>query len=230
MSGSDKTNLGDRMKDYERVTEIFLPKRIPVIIRIDGRAFHTYTKKHFGKKYSEDFTLNMIETAKEVVKAVQGCNLAYCQSDEINLLLTDYKTVDTQPWFNYNLRKICSISASVATAAFNKYSKEPVQFDSRAFSVPQDDVCNYFIWRQQDAIRNSTQMLGYEHYSAKKLHKVSCKEMRIMLAGQGIHFDKLPLIRQRGFCINKEGVVDAKIPIFSEERAYVDKAIFVRED
>jgi tRNA(His) 5'-end guanylyltransferase len=95
----DGLDIGDRMKQYESVTEFHLTKRVPVIVRIDGRAFHTFTRK-FGKGWNEKFVECMIEVAKGVQSEMQGCNFCYCQSDEISFLLTDYKTIRTSPWFD----------------------------------------------------------------------------------------------------------------------------------
>jgi len=149
MSGSDKTSIGDRFKKYETVTRYYLHSRIPVILRLDGVAFHTITRKSFGRKWSIEFTNLMIETSKRVQKEVQGCNFCYCQSDEISLLITDYKTINTNSWFNYNISKMISVSASMASTTFSKLYGKEVSFDSRVFSLPQDEVANYFIWRQQ---------------------------------------------------------------------------------
>ena len=243
---NDGLSIGDRMKGYERASEIILPKRIPVIVRIDGRAFHTITRKRFGKIWSMEFVEQMIETAKIVMKDIQGCNFCYSQSDEISFLLTDYRTIRTDAWFDYDLRKMISISASLASSVFSKLYGNNVCFDSRAFSVPQDDAINYFIWRQIDATRNAIQMAGREYYSHKQLYKVSCNQIQELLFQKGINFDKYPIVRKRGFCIVNEPImrttsavvlprpgnekVDLEIPIFSKDRSYIEKFIYVRED
>jgi tRNA(His) 5'-end guanylyltransferase len=216
-------------ENYEYVTRFFLPRRIPVIIRVDGRAFHTLTQKLFGKKWSEDFTNIMIEVSKKVSHEIQGCDFCYCQSDEISFLLTDYKTINTEGWFKYNISKMVSISAALATCEFAKYVNKDVSFDSRAFSMPQDEVCNYFLWRQQDASRNSIAMSAQEHYSHKQLYKKSTSDMNEMLFQKGINYNDFPTIRKRGFCIvNNE--LDKEIPIFSKDRNYVEQHVFVKED
>jgi tRNA(His) guanylyltransferase len=230
MAKSDGLDIGNRMKDYERVSEIILPKRIPVIIRIDGRAFHTITRQRFGKAWSFEFVEQMVETAKVVSKEIQGCGICYSQSDEISFLLTDYKTVKTDPWFGYDVRKMISISASLASSVFSRLYGKNVSFDSRAFSLPQDDVCNYFLWRQIDATRNAIQMAGREHFSPKQLFEKSCNNIQEMLFTEHqINFNDYPIIRKRGFCVIK-GEVDDQIPIFSQDRNYIEKWVNVRED
>ncbi len=189
-----KDSLGDRMKNnYENRNRIYLNRRTPVIIRLDGRAFHTLTK-HLEKPYDKDFIEVMQKTAEFLVNEVQGCSFAYVQSDEISLLLTDFDKFDTQAWFDYNVQKIISISASLATAKFNelwckneklykitKNSNPCAVFDARCFNIPEDEVKNYFIWRQQDWVRNSILMLAQAHFSNKFMHGKKCFELDALL-------------------------------------------------
>lgn len=226
---SDGLQIGDRFKKYEAVTAWTLPCRIPVILRIDGRAFHTITRKKFGKAWSMEFVEQMIDVAKTVMKDIQGCEFCYCQSDEISFLLTDYKTIRTEGWFKYDARKMISISASLASAVFSRLHGGNVCFDSRVFSVPQDDVANYFIWRQIDATRNAIQMAGREYYSHKELNNKNCNVIQEMLFQKGINFDKYSVVRKRGFCI-VDDKVDLKIPVFTKNHEYIEKFINVRED
>jgi len=227
---SDGLSIGDRMKNYERCSEFLLPKRIPVILRIDGRAFHTITRKRFGKNWSMEFVEQMIEVAKIVQKDIQGCDLCYSQSDEVSFLITDYKTIRTSAWFDYDIRKLISISASLASSVFSRIYGKNVCFDSRAFSLPQDEICNYFIWRQIDATRNAIQMAGREYFSHKSLHKISCSQIQEKLFQEkGINFNDYPIVRKRGFCI-VNGETDFEIPIFTQDRNYIEKFVYIRED
>lgn len=116
-----KDSLGDRMKEnYENRSKTYLVRRMPVIIRLDGKAFHTFTKG-LKKPYDEIFHNAMNATMKYLCENIQGCKLGYTQSDEITLLLTDYDTLTTDAWFDYSVQKMCSVSASMATMAFNKF-------------------------------------------------------------------------------------------------------------
>ena len=114
-----KDILSDRMKTYENVNRTYLTRRTPVIIRLDMRAGHTFTKG-FQKPFDEIFMKSMRETMKYLCENIQGCKLGYTQSDEISLLLVDYDDINTAAWFDYNILKIVSVSASMATLAFNK--------------------------------------------------------------------------------------------------------------
>lgn len=114
--------LGDRMKGYENVNRNYLTRRVPVIIRIDGKAFHTFTRG-FKKPFDEILVKSMQDTMKYLCENIQGCVLGYTQSDEITLVLIDYKRLDSCAWFDYNIQKIASIAASMATMAFNKFFK-----------------------------------------------------------------------------------------------------------
>ena len=172
----DRTTLGDRMKNnYENITRYYLTRRMPVIIRIDGRAFHTFTRG-FKKPFDDILVSTMQDTMKYLCENIQGCVLGYTQSDEISLVLTDYAELTTDAWFGNNLQKMCSISASMATLAFNKaftrniskqskrfyteYLEEKdasyietleiamnkgAMFDSRVFTIPKEEVCNALI-------------------------------------------------------------------------------------
>src|SRR4051812_16629716 len=100
-------DLGNRMKDYESVSKLSLTRRIPVILRVDGKAFHTLTQV-CDKPMDSRFTTCMFETAKALCSNLQGVKFAYVQSDEISVLLTDYQTVHTQGWFNYEVQKMTS--------------------------------------------------------------------------------------------------------------------------
>ena len=227
---SDGLDIGNRMKDYEEVFRQTLPRRIPVILRIDGRAFHTITRRRFGKNWSQEFVDQMIETAKAVMSDISGCDICYSQSDEVSFLLTDYRTIKSDSWFGYDVRKLISISASLAASIFSRIYGKNVCFDSRCFSIPQDEVCNYFIWRQIDATRNAIQMAGREYFSHKELYKINCNGIQEKLFQEKeINFNDYPTIRKRGFCII-DGEVDFEIPIFTKDRNYIERWVYVRED
>lgn len=216
-----KDSLGDRMKRYESVYKTKLIPRSYTIIRIDGKAFHSYTK-NLKKPFDRGLVDNMIETTKYLCENIQGCKLAYVQSDEISLLLTDFDTHETQAWFDNEIPKMLSISASLATAKFNqlrmiRYSSRHrdhslssvsesvwdndnistndlknfklAYFDSRVFQVPNlSEAYNYFLWRQQDAVRNSISACAQALYSHKELHKKSQSDMKEMISQKGIEF------------------------------------------
>lgn len=228
-------SLGDRMKKYENIWRFYLPIRMPLIIRIDGKAFHSLTRK-FDKPFDQNFINAMEKTTLSLCENIEGCKLAYTQSDEISLLLTDYENFDTQAWFQKNLQKIVSVSASIATLAFSKFIDGGL-FDSRAFVLSKEEVVNYFIWRQQDATRNAIQGLGQANFSHKQLMNKSCDEIQCMLLEQkNINFNDLPITHKRGTCCIKEyyeynnskrtrWISDWEIPIFTENREYIEKFI-----
>ena len=276
----DKTTLGDRMKNnYENITRYYLTRRMPVIIRVDGRSFHTFTKG-FKKPFDDVLVKTMQDTMKYLCENVQGCVLGYTQSDEISLVLTDYAELTTDAWFGNNLQKMCSVSASMATLAFNKafndnivkyidnnlnadcgvtkdlteYTKilinarnKGAMFDSRVFTIPKEEVCNALIWRQQDATRNSIQSVGQANFSQKELHGKYCNNIQDMLMLQkGINWNDYSTTLKRGSCCIKiddgitkydevgnicdyipssKWVVDNEIPIFTQDRNYVEKLI-----
>ena len=279
-----KDSLGDRMKTYyENVPKTHLTRRQPVIIRIDGKAFHTFTRG-FQRPFDDILIESMQETMKYLCENIQGCKMGYCQSDEISLLITDYENINTAAWFDYQVQKMCSIAASMATLAFNRAFDEKVEqeymsleaeaifpsspnndyikeqdniykahekaflkgamFDARCFSIPKEEVCNYFIWRQQDATRNSIQMVAQANFSHKQLQNKSCDELQEMLwQEKNINWNDFEIVKKRGSCCTKTGkhtVIDMKtgeqkdrlvweidedIPIFTQDREYIERWI-----
>ena len=194
-----KDDLGKRMKVfYEQIPKTRLMRRTPVAIRIDGKAFHTFTKG-MKKPFDDILMLSMQETMKFLCENIQGCVFGYTQSDEITLILIDYQTFTTSAWFDYEVQKMCSIAASMATMQFNKVFAENVSlekkqikgtnkyievmeravqkgamFDARCFNIPKEEVTNLVYWRQIDAARNSVQMVGQANFSHAELqHKTS---------------------------------------------------------
>lgn len=200
----DRDALGDRMKLYEDAYRFKLPRRMPVILRLDGRAFHTVTKNlpPFCSLF-QDF---MRQVTEHLCGEIQGAQFAYFQSDEISILVNNYKTHKTQPWFDNNLQKMTSIAAGEASSLFSTlttlYTRDPPprgvpafmrrgSFDARAFVLPEADVANYFIWRQQDAIRNSIQMRAQSLFSQTALHKKNTNELKEMCRGAGFPWENL---------------------------------------
>lgn len=204
MNKEDKDALGTRMKEqYEHRTRYFLPRRTFTILRLDGKAFHTYTRG-LKKPFDTGLYKDMDNAIIEMLPQLQGAVFAYTQSDEISVLLTDFATPSTDAWFDGNLQKMVSVSASIMTAEFNKliYQRRmftfaccdclntpTAYFDSRAFTIPDRvEVMNYFRWRQQDCIRNSVSMVAQSKFSHKELNGKSQSDMHEMLHGIGVNW------------------------------------------
>lgn len=238
-------SLGNRIKQYESNSKLFLTRRMPVIIRLDGCHFSQYTKK-FDKPWDLRIRDAFIYATKFLFNEIQGLKLSYQQSDELTLLLTNYDTLQTNSWFDNNLQKIVSVSSSILTAYFNdfifanKFNDRIATFDSRAFIVPKEEVCNSFLFRQQDMTRNSISCLGQKHFSHKELHKKNTSEVQEMLFKEkGINWNDLAIWEKRGYCMSRiitekePGVFrhsidpDFEIPIFSQDRNYINKFVYL---
>lgn len=227
-----KDALGDRMKDfYEDRTRIKLPRRTYTIIRIDGKAFHTYTKG-MQRPFDDGLIEDMDETTAYLCKNIQGVKFGYVQSDEISLLLTDFDDLTTDMWFDGNLQKMASIAASMATAKFNQLrmirgtskfyeqkilTEESIEkfklamFDARVFQIPSSvEVENYFIWRQQDATRNSISSVAQSMYSPKELHGVKTDQMQEMIFQKGTNWNDYSPRKKRGGFVSKVVMVNGK--------------------
>ena len=175
------TALGDRMKgNYEHRQRVYLTRRMPVIIRLDGRAFHSLTRK-MVRPFDGQFITAMRKAAQFVADDIQGCKVAYVQSDEVSFLLTDYDKLQTEGWFNYNLCKMVSIAASEMSVEFSMYLDTPGIFDGRAFNIPREEVANYFLWRAQDWHRNSVLMYSQKFFSHKQMHGKNLNDLHEML-------------------------------------------------
>lgn len=203
---TDRTGLGDRMKRYERATFAVLPRRTYTVIRTDGKAFHTYLRGA-EKPFDQRFAADMDATAVALCREVSGAVFAYVQSDEISVLVTDFASAGTEPWFGGEVQKIVSISAATATAALN--SRRPGRtalFDARAFTIADPvEVANYFLWRQRDAVRNSIAMAAQAHFSHRELHGVNTDQMQEMLWSQhGVNWNDYPDDFKRGRVVVKE--------------------------
>ena len=239
-----KDNLGNRMKGYEDITRNYLTKRTPVILRIDGKAFHSFTKG-LEKPFSTYLAACFWETAKYVAKEIMGVRLAYHQSDEVSFLLTNYEKLTTESWFDNNIQKMVSVASSLFTYKFNqltgKMIGKPALFDCRAFVIPKEEVVNYFVWRQQDATKNSVSMVAQANFPHKQLQGLNGKQMQEKLFQEkGINWNDIPVWQKRGACILKKSYikvvdeveatrtmwdVDREIPIFTQDRNYIEKFI-----
>lgn len=270
MGKEKKNTLGTRMKEYEAVSKNHLMRRTPVIIRLDGKAFHTFTRG-LDKPFDSDFVTMMQQTMLHLCENIQGCVLGYTQSDEITLVLVDYQNRDSCAWFDNQVQKIASISASMATLYFNRelsemlrdleedlvaanyslpqahmyetnskkydkwYDKEyRALFDSRVFNLPQYEVINNLIWRQQDATRNSINSVAQSLFSHKELQGISSKDLQNkMLIERDVNWNDYPTHLKRGCCAIKDSegkwVLDINIPIFTEDRDYIDRLVFLED-
>ena len=248
---------------YENRAKHYLTRKIPVMIRIDGKSFHSFTKG-FYRPYDEVFHNAMNATMLYLCKNIQGCKFGYTQSDEISLVLTDLDTLTTDGWFDYGVQKMCSVAASMATLEFNRQFIKAIRdwwnkpyapmddvnkplydaylkaiergamFDARVFSIPEEEVCNYFIWRFLDCYRNSVQMMGQTYFSHKELHGCSSAVIQEMLFTKlGINYNDMLLEFKRGVaCIRTTDgwMLDKEMPDLRKDRDYFERFIYVRND
>lgn len=266
-------SLSDRMKEYESQTQTKLIKKLPVIIRLDGRKFSKFTKG-FEKPFDEDLSMIFQIVALELRKRVDNVKFIYSQSDEISLLLTDWdhtKEIDggrTDTWYDYRIQKMVSVISSEATMLFNRelckfydmystmvndtntvpelipyyksrrelFSKKQftAMFDARAFNLPLDEVTNYFIFRQQDALRNSISGFARKYYSTKQLQGIKNPDKLEMVKRDfGIDFDsEISQLQKVGFAIittekdnteKEKFQLDLNIPMFKDDRDYIER-------
>jgi tRNA(His) guanylyltransferase len=232
-----KDELGQRMKaDYEDALRLYVPRRTHVVIRIDGRAFHQFTKK-LERPYCRRLADALDQAAVELAGQMIGCRFAYGQSDEYSFVLTDTEPADAALWFDGNVQKMVSVSASAFTAAFNQafQGEQAAVFDSRVLVVAQrSEVEKYLLWRQLDASANSLNMLASAHFAHRELVGKSTAEKHDMLHAKGLNWAKEPADFKRGRAVVREPGggwrVDLEIPVFNREPGYLAAALGARAE
>jgi tRNA(His) 5'-end guanylyltransferase len=204
-----KDTLGDRIKsNFEDRTRYHVPRRTYTILRLDGCHFHTYTKR-LNRPFDSGLIADMDAAIVAMLPQLQGVVFAYTQSDEISILLTDFEKETTSAWFDGNLQKMCSVSASILTAEFNRLrvnrnrndwnankrvsefpgNEKLAYFDCRVFTIPDRiEVMNMFRWRQQDCIRNSVSMVAQSNFKHTELQNKSQSDMHDMLHAKGVNW------------------------------------------
>lgn len=225
-----------RMKEnYESRSRTFLTRRTPVIMRIDGKTFSTWTRG-LNKPFDEGLIEDMQKTAKYLCEQIQGAKCAYVQSDEISILITDYDKLETAAWFDYNVQKMTSIGASLVTGKFNEMrmvrriyenteldiielydSNVLANFDCRVFNIPKEEVLNYFLARQKDAVKNSIAMLAQSLYSHTELEGKNGNEQQEMCFQKGHNWNDLHFSKKRGSFIVKNTYVNDKLAFVEKE-------------
>lgn len=283
MAIARKDSLGDRMKRYEDTTRVKLPPRTYTLLRVDGRAFHTWTRG-LRKPYDTVLMDIMDSTAIALCEEISGAQFAYVQSDEISILVVDFLDIGTQAWFDGIVQKWCSVAASIATMTFNaqvvdqncgydrvldedgpiaadNYLEEMkgyvgqkgaiATFDARVWTIPDHiEVENYFVWRQQDAMRNSVSMLARAYASHKQLHGKNRDAQRDAILVAGDDWTKHPARFKQGGIIRRQAIdylergavhpammppvpapeqsnwfMDEDTPVFTENREYLRKMV-----
>ena len=201
-----KDALGDRMKQHEAVTRAVLPSRTYTVLRVDGKAFHSYTRG-LERPYDATLMADMNAVAEALCSEIGGSVFAYTQSDEISVLAQDFASNGTQAWMGGVNAKWTSVSASLATAVLNERRPgKRALFDARVFTLPSAvEVANYFLWRQKDAVRNSVSMAAQSFFSHKDLQGKSSGEMQEMLwSVHGVNWNNYPAECKRGRVTFKE--------------------------
>jgi len=233
-----KDSFGDRMKQYEDSYRFKLPARMPVIIRLDGKSFHNYTKK-CNKPYDDSIINCMRLTAKKLCEEISDVKVAFTQSDEISLLLINYTNLNTKAWFDNNIQKMASVSASIASVTFTSLSvnifgvTKQAYFDARTFILPKEEVNNYFVWRQKDCIRNSISAAAQSQFSSQQLNGKSTAKMKEMLLSKNVDWDNFSNKYRNGSTVVKKEnangrfkwTIDEETPVFSLNKDYINKYV-----
>ena len=242
--------LNTRIKEYyENRTKQLLMRRTITILRLDGKGFSKFTKG-FNKPFDDGFSDDMDETARFLCENIQGAKFGYTQSDEITIVLCDYDNQETSAWFDYNVQKMVSISASIATAKFNQLrarrfsnyasidvddlnNMQLAMFDSRVFQVPTlDEMVNTLIFRQQDCTRNSISMAADALLKGSMEGVKNDVKQERLFKEAGINWNDYKTKYKRGSVIKKievnvgsairnRWVVDEETPIFTQDKDYL---------
>lgn len=204
-----KDSLGDRMKGYENISRNYLTRRIPAIIRIDGKAFHTFTRG-MKKPFDRILMSVMQDVMKYLCENIQGCVFGYAQSDEITLVLTDYEKITTDAWFGYNIQKMSSIAASMASDA-TRNSIEAVGQAHFSHSVLHKKSCNMIqeiLWSQKN--------INWNDFPTDCKRGACCYRQPSTEYIETKTGEFIEVSRNRW-------TIDTDIPIFTQDRAFVEK-------
>ena len=212
------------MKQYEHAYRQYLPRRTYTLMRLDIRAAHSYLKGA-ERPFDFPFMAAMDIVAMKLCEGIMGARFAYVQSDEISLLLTDFDTHQSEPFFGGNMNKLLSIPPSMASGYLARLRPEPEpipQFDCRVWSMSDPvEVANYFVWRQRDAVRNSIQMVGQHYFTQAQLFGQSTDQIQETLFAQhGVNWSQFPVSAKRGRLVFKheeEGWIAMGAPTFKAE-------------
>lgn len=228
-------DLSIRMKTYEEVSSVKLSRITPKIARVDGKAFHTLLR---GAKKPFDFKVkySMQAAIKAVMQEIGGiCRLCYSQSDEASFLVNDFLDLNTEPYFDNNVQKLCSVIASIMSVNFTENYGQRGYFDARAYNIPVEDMNNYFVWRQKDAERNSINTYAQSKFPHKELQGKSIAVVREMLREQkGFNWasDAEPWTK-RGFVLYRSEIgitLDEDIPVFTQDKEYIEKIYYNKKE
>lgn len=232
--------ISTRMKRYEHAFRSVLPQRLPIILRVDGKAFHTLLR-HAERPFDGGVIACMNRAALALCEELQGAQIAYVQSDEISVFIHPYRRLQSQPVFDGEVQKLASISAAIAASTFSSgwssltNARQVAVFDGRVFVLPESDVCNYFVWRQQDATRNSIQMVARVHFSHAQCDNKNTSQLQEMLwQERKINWNDCETHHKRGRCVVRETysvaeterhrwVIDDEPPIFTQDRSYIEQ-------
>ncbi len=253
---SKKDEFGDRMKEYENVFDYKITKKLPIIIRLDGRGFSKLTKKLCKPNY--DFLELMAKATKDVASDIEGCVLGYTQSDEVTLLIKNDQSLISTPWFGNRIQKMVSIAAAEMTYAFNKRLMEDEHkfvnvvgkavFDARAFTVPNvDEIVNVILWRVKDCEKNAISMVVYDLLSkeygrgmARKMLDKKNKRERLTLLKDEFNIDfyeKYPTMFTRGMAVyrlndkeKKPWGIDYDMPDILKNRNFISDKYLTEEN
>ena len=224
--------LGDRIKKYERASRPFLTPNSPVLIRVDGKAFHTWTK-HMDKPFDHGLIKAMQEATLRTAEQMQGFKLGYIQSDEATFMITDTDRLESQPWMDYNVNKLVSVTASMFTCHFNHAAQQcfgtrelaPAFFDARAFNVPVEDAANAFLWRQRDWERNSLSMTARYIVGHHRLQGKKRDQLHEMLHQFGFNWADLEPVLKNGTWVDSAGNLSFDKLTYAEIETLIDGGV-----
>ena len=240
-----KQTLGDYLKRQEACFDARLPSRLPYVVRLDGRGFHRWVKQS-GCERPFDHRLGtlMADTLRFTCEQMGVAVFGYTQSDEMSILvLEDLQETGYEPWFDGRVEKICSLAAAFATYAFNAGNpfekKVPAFFDARVFVLPPESLSAYFVWRQNDATKNSLSMLAQSLYAQKELTGKRRAALHELCFQKGVNWNNLPTADKRGRAVYRTAVekpgragasvirhafrIDDEIPVFADAPEWMEE-------
>lgn len=252
MSTDTKDLMGNRFKNYEACSSIHLIPGTPKVIRLDGKAFHTFTRD-CEQPYDWDIMYSMSKGATAVMKEIGGsARFAYIQSDECSIVINDKPKIESSPWFDNNLVKMASVASSIMSVNFSyafHIAKQknvlgdatiqgfkPAYFDARIFAVPTiDEMHNAILWRQFDAIKNFKSQYARHYFSQKQVDgKNGNQKVEMMRTLHNFDWETAHTWTKRGIVVRRGSMgkfeIDSEIPEFKTDRDYLKNMYVVPEE
>lgn len=212
---SSHDDLGDRIKEYEAAeSQRKFLRYLPIVARLDGRGFSTFTKG-LERPFDLRMTTAMSSTLKWLIENT-GARFGHTQSDEMTVAWYEPDR-KSKVFFDRRIQKMNSVLAGMVSVHFfsqirdswpSEYWTKLPHFDCRVSQYPiLEEAANVFVWRENDAHKNSVSMAAQHYYKHAFLQHKSSNEMQELLFQKGINYNDYPVAFKSGTFFQRKTVL-----------------------